>query len=86
MTPDKWRFMFIFFAEATLPTKCELSKGAERRKNFKKRFFSLFVQVEKPQRKLFIAIFFSIGCSLCFIIEYRMPILKCTIISKSYLC
>ena len=24
MTPDKWRFMFFFFAEATLPMKCDL--------------------------------------------------------------
>ena len=22
MIPDKWRFMFIFFTEATLPMKC----------------------------------------------------------------
>ena len=31
MTPDKWRFMFFLFAEATLPMKCVSSRYKYKR-------------------------------------------------------
>ena len=40
MTPDKWRFMFFFFVEATLPMMCGLSLFTVSLANFPE--FSLF--------------------------------------------